>query len=510
MNIFNITSEKNKDKIQRLAAYCRVSSDSEDQLHSFAAQYRYYADYEKNHPEVRLVDIYADEGISGTSLKHRDEMNRLISDCEQGKIDRIIVKSVSRFARNTEDLLHTLRLLKTLGVTVLFEEQGIDTAKLNSELFITFPGMIAQKESECISGNVRWSIKKRMESGEFNCNSPAIGFDMVDGVLVVNEREAIVVKRIFDMYLHGIGKQKIAETLNAEGVPKKGAKGKWHHAAISYILNNERYMGDALLQKRYRTDTLPYKRVVNKGERPKYYVENSNPAIITKETFEAVQRLQIERSSHRNHLNKCHVLTQKLFCPICNRSFRKLESRGISYWVSTVKSSDPCKCIKYRCRESEIYNAFSLMTFKLKDNLDTIIGYLIKQVGRIQVSCSDEQDHILELDKQIAQFSTQNHMIAKLHNNGILNSAEYEEQSSEIERTLSELRTKRRTLLHMDNEDNTLNELKELYQIIDEYEPTSHFDNNMFDQIVKRIEIYDSNTIHFKLLGNVELNERMN
>lgn len=180
MNVIEITAEKKpaQDTI-RLAAYCRVSSDSEDQLHSFAAQIRYYKDYERRHPQYRLVDIYADEGITGTCMDKHDDLHRLIRDCKKGLIDRIIVKSVSRFARNTQELLATIRFLKDIGVSVYFEEQGIDTDKLNSEMIVTFPGMAAQQESESISGNMRWSYKKRMESGDFNCCAPAYGFDLI-------------------------------------------------------------------------------------------------------------------------------------------------------------------------------------------------------------------------------------------------------------------------------------------------------------------------------------------
>lgn len=212
MNVIEITAEKKpaQDTI-RLAAYCRVSSDSEDQLHSFAAQIRYYKDYERRHPQYRLVDIYADEGITGTCMDKRDDLHRLIRDCKKGLIDRIIVKSVSRFARNTQELLATIRFLKDIGVSVYFEEQGIDTDKLNSEMIVTFPGMAAQQESESISGNMRWSYKKRMESGDFNCCAPAYGFDLIDGNLVINETEAVVVRRIFSMYLQGYGKQAIAD-----------------------------------------------------------------------------------------------------------------------------------------------------------------------------------------------------------------------------------------------------------------------------------------------------------
>lgn len=330
MKITEITAEKKENKIQRLAAYCRVSGDSADQLHSFAAQLRYYSNYEKQHPEFELVGIYADEGLSGTSVKKRAEMNRLIQDCEQGKIDRVIVKSISRFARNTHDLLQTLRLLKSYGVTVFFEEQGIDTSQLNSEMFLTFPGMIAQQESESISGNMRWSYKKRMESGEFNCCAPAYGFDLVNGELVVNETEAAVVRRIFGMYLQGIGKQRIADTLNDEGVTKKHGEKKWNTTMITYILSNERYIGDALLQKKYTTDTLPFRLMPNRGEKPQYYVENAGPAIISKDTYNAAQTLSKKKACVRKS-NANHILTQTICCPVCGKAFRRLTNNGKNY-----------------------------------------------------------------------------------------------------------------------------------------------------------------------------------
>ncbi len=261
MNVTEITAKsKEENKIIRLAAYCRVSSDSADQLHSFAAQIRYYKDYEQKHPEYKLVDIYADEGLTGTSMEKRDELNRLIRDCKKGKIDRIVVKSVSRFARNTQELLVCIRLLKELGISVYFEEQGIDTDKLNMEMIVTFPGMAAQQESESISGNMRWSYKKRMESGEFNCCNPAYGYILKDGQLMINEPQAAIIRRIFDLYLSGVGKQSIANILNDEGVSRRYGKDKMESVNIHYILNNVRYMGDALLLKSYTTETLPFEK----------------------------------------------------------------------------------------------------------------------------------------------------------------------------------------------------------------------------------------------------------
>ena len=318
MKITEITAEKSETKVQRLAAYCRVSSDSADQLHSFAAQLRYYSNYEKQHPEVNLVGIYADEGLSGTSMKKRAEMNRLIMDCEKGKIDRVITKSVSRFARNTHDLLQTLRLLKSYGVTVFFEEQGIDTAQLNSELFLTFPGMIAQQESVTISENVRWGIQKVMEKGEYIPHVAPYGFEIQNGELAINEEQASIVRRIFDMYLSGIGTQKIADTLNEEGIPTVSGKSKWYRSTVSYIITNERYKGEALLQKRTRTDTLPYRREINKGQKQKYLVENANISIIPRETYDKAQKLLAERQTDNPGNNK-HIFSNYIFCSKCGR-----------------------------------------------------------------------------------------------------------------------------------------------------------------------------------------------
>ena len=218
--ITELTRQKAAETQIRLAAYCRVSSDSSDQLHSFAAQIKYYSEYCKRHPEYKFVDIYADEGVTGTSVEKRSEFRRMLRDCKKGLIDRIIVKSISRFARNTEEMLTALRALEEMGVSVYFEEQGLDTKSMNSEMFATFPGMIAQQESESISQNMRWSYKKRMESGEFNCCAPAYGFDLINGKLVVNKTEAAVIRRIFDLYLQGIGTQKIADLLGCGTVKK--------------------------------------------------------------------------------------------------------------------------------------------------------------------------------------------------------------------------------------------------------------------------------------------------
>ena len=287
-----VKAESTTHKI-RCAAYCRVSSSSEDQLHSYAAQVRFYSEKFNGSETEELVDIYADEGITGTSDEKRTEFQRLIRDCKRGKIDRIYTKSISRFARNTKDCLNTVRLLKELGITIIFEEDNIDSAKLHDEFMITVMGSLAQEESTSISQNMRWSVKKRMENGTFEPSSVPYGYIKKDGKLVVEPSDAKIVKMIYDWYLSGMGLSKIANELNNRGVPPITHGSKWYTFPVKYILKNERYVGDMLLQKYYSTDTLPYKKIANKGERNKYLISDSHEAIISRDDFNKVQRYKM-------------------------------------------------------------------------------------------------------------------------------------------------------------------------------------------------------------------------
>lgn len=219
-------SEEQNTKI-RCAAYCRVSSDSEDQLNSFMAQMRYYSQVFDNSETEELIDIYADEGITGTREDKRDEFQRLMKDCRKGKIDRIYTKSISRFARNTRDCLKNVRELKSLGITIYFEKENIDTANMTDEMMITIMGGLAQEESTSISQNLRWGIKKRMENGTIKMCTPVFGYELVDGNLILKSDEAEIVRQIFDWYLNGYGLAAIAQMLNALKIERFGRTSHW-------------------------------------------------------------------------------------------------------------------------------------------------------------------------------------------------------------------------------------------------------------------------------------------
>ena len=511
MHITDITPtlQKKTEKI-RLAPYCRVSSDSADQLHSFAAQIRYYSEYAKRHPECELVDIYADEGITGTDMSRRDELHRLLRDCKLGKVDRIVCKTVARFARNTEELLTTLRMLGEIGVSVYFEEQGIDTDKLNMEMIVTFPGMAAQQESETISGNVRWGIKKRMESGEYIIQTPAYGYRLENKKMVIDEAEAVIVRRIFDLYLHGMGMQQIADLLNAEGVPRAYRKDSdiWKMNTIHYILRNEKYMGDAILQKKYKTECLPYRQKRNHGELPKYYVENYCPQIISPEIFQATQELmklrRVEKSARQEY-----PLTKMLRCPDCGRAFRRQEIRGKVYWMCGQRAASASNCQSRRVREDMVYEAFTMMVYKLKANRESLLEKLIQRLEYLQSRTSENIERIRQIDKEIADLSAKNLVVTRLHTSGVLGTAEFSAQTSEIGNKITELRIERRKKLQEDENDMLIDTMKSLNETIKEYEPSGTFDEVLFEQIVEKIVVDDSSKITFHLIGGLTLTEEI-
>ena len=393
------TAEVVKQKI-RLAPYCRVSSPSEDQLHSFAAQIRHYTEYVGTHPEYELVDIYADEGLSGTSMQKRDELNRLLRDCAKGKVDRIITKSVSRLSRNAKEFLETVRLLKSLGISIYFEEQGIDTDKLNAEMILTFPGLHAQQESENISRNTRWSIQKRMARGEYFGTHAPLGYRFQDGRLTVEEPEAETVRRIFDLYLQGYGCQSIAELLNREGNISERTNGKildrWYPGTVRYIIGNERYVGDALLQKRYNAEALPYRTHRNYGERKQYYAEQTHPPIIERALYDEVQKLLKTRYQAVGETRGKHQLNRKLICPECGSAFRKVEKDGKRSWVCSSKALGRTSCKVERIREETVYRIFRLLLLKLHDYGDALLGTLIDQLETLDrgIRSGDHSPHL--------------------------------------------------------------------------------------------------------------------
>lgn len=497
------------EKVLRVAAYCRVSSDSQDQLHSFAAQVQYYSKTISENKLMELVDIYADEGLTGTKTAKRDDFNRLISDCKKGKIDRVLTKSMSRFARNTADALMYARILRNCGVSILFEKENIDTAYMSSELLLAISGAQAQEESISISKNMRWSIEKRMQNGTFIASCPPYGYRLKGGEFEIAEDEAEIVRLIFKSFLSGMGKYAIVKMLNERNIPKSSERNGWRVKTIDYILRNERYIGDARLKKKYKTETLPFKTIVNHGEKPQYYVENMNAPIISKEDFNAVQRLLQNASNKSTGKHHHYSLSGKIICE-CRKTYKPIAINDKHYWECPVHNMDSTKCSSKRISEKDIYEAFITMVNKLRNNYKQILPTAITQTEKMQMKSGGTALRIKEIDREIAELNGKHLVIARLNSKGIMRAAEYTEQSSKITSKTNALRCERRQLLNEQDENSVLSGLRKLSDILSEQkEPLTDFDEMLFESIVQQITVPTNTEICFRILGGLQIRESM-
>ena len=326
-------------KSLKVAAYARVSCGKDAMPHSLSAQVNYYSNLIQNHSGWTFCGVYADEAKTGTK-DSRENLQRLLEDCKAGKIDLIITKSISRFARNTVTLLETVRELKSLGVDVYFEEQNIHAISCDGELMLTILASYAQEESLSASENQKWRIRKNFEQG-IQSTFSLYGYRCKDRNITVYEPEAKIVKQIFKLYLAGIGSVNIANHLTALGIPSQSG-GEWSSRTIMAMLKNEKYIGDMLLQKYYTKDHLTKKDTINKGELPQYYVENSHEGIISKDDFKAVQEIL---KSKPHFPSKEYDFKRMVFCGICgNRYARKKNYKKYVWRCHVFHNQGKDKC----------------------------------------------------------------------------------------------------------------------------------------------------------------------
>ena len=332
-----------------------------------------------------------------------------------------------------------------------------------------------------------------MESGDFNTTYPAFGYRISNNELIVNEDEAKTVRTIFALYLQGMGKQAIANTLNENNIPSR--KGKWHCFSVDYILNNERYMGDALLQKTYTTESFPFVRKKNRGEFAKYYIENSNAA------------KELQRRKSVQHSNASYPLSRVIRCCECGHNYRRIVTNNKVYWGCSYKASLKTDCTTQTLLESDIYSAYLAMMSKLKKHKSEILDNMINQLEYIEDKTNPNQASITAIDKQIADLSTQNLMIARLRTKSILSESEFSKQVLEINSKISKLRSKRKLLLTDDSSEETISNLKHLSEIIDNFDYRDGFNEEMFSDTVDQIKAGDDNRLVFTLSGGLELTE---
>lgn len=499
-----IPAKDRSDEIVRTAAYARVSSDSEDQLNSFAAQIRYYTELLMNSTDAVFVDMYADEGISGTGTAKRTEFQRLMSDCRKGKIDRVLTKSVSRFARNTADCLAAIRELKNLGISVYFEKEDIDTDEISSEMMLAIYSQFAQEESMSISKNCRMGVHKRMADGTYKNASAPFGYDCVDGKLKIDPEKAKIVKQIFDWYVSGIGMSEIAARLNKLGVHKK----IWWYSSVHNILTNERYIGDMLLQKSFTSDTLPFKPMRNHGEKVQYYIEKTHEPIIERSVFENAQKLLSEKPSPSGLEKESSVFRRKIICVNCGCAFRQKVNRGCVRWVCRNHDRNAENCNIRQIRETEFQNAFVRLWNKLQAHYKVILAPMLRQLESLAEKEKSGNTQLASLRKEVAEIKQQIHMMTVLNSQGTLDGAYFKERTQELDRKL--LTAQKHLHAALDDKDSErLDELRKQIGIFEKAEPISEFDEIKFGQIVNRIMVLSETEIRFDLIGGIGFTERI-
>ncbi len=428
---------------KRVAAYARVSVDYDKNLESLYTQIRYYNSLIQKNFKWEFAGVYTDEGISGTSTAKREGFKSMISDALKGKIDLIVTKSVSRFARNTVDSLTTVRKLKEKRIEIYFEKENIWTLDSKGELLITIMSSLAQEESRSISENCTWGIRKRFEEGKVRMSYGSfLGYEKDDdGNIVINEREAKIVQYIYSRFLQGLTPGAIARELEANEIKNVRGQVKWYGSTIKSMLQNEKYTGNAILQKTYSTDFLSKKRKVNNGEIPKFYVENSHPSIITQEQYDLVQSEFKKRGNLKNKNISTSVFANKVICGDCGSVYTTKTWHSTSkykriIWQCNNKYKNKVKCSTPHFREEELkeisVDAINGL-IKDKDSIIESCNFVINQVLKTEELKAKEEPLTIEVDKLSKEL---NQLVAS-NATTIQNQADYDEKYNNLYSTYS-------------------------------------------------------------------------
>lgn len=492
----------------RCAAYCRVSTEMGGQKNSYSAQVNYYSQRFENSETETLIDIYADEGISGTSEEKREEFKRMIADCRRGKIDRIYTKSISRFSRNTRDCLKNIRELKSLGISVYFEKENIDTAEISDELMITVMGGLAQEESTSISQNVSWGIRKKMKNGTMKYANAPYGYrkDLETGDLVIDEKNAQIVREIFEMYLNGSGCRGIADELNKRGVTPPAGK-MWRQNRIGEILASVNYVGDILWMKTYTTG-VPARQKRNNGEADKYYVSDDHEPIIDRATFDKVQQILASRRTPRTPPQE-RVFSKKIYCGCCGGLYSFHNRKYRSKW-ECIQRSNHGTCEGISLTQKSVENTFTLMCNKLRHIYNDILIPARKTLYELKLRRNSGNSSLLEIYKQIAELKEQQHVLAKMRRKGFMTEEKYQNQLAAIDSKIIKLNRELRKISRNSDEDTAIEQLDILIDVFEKMaEDMDCFDKELFTLIVEKMIILDNEKIEFHLIGGLRFTERI-
>lgn len=520
INPIHLMEAKSKGPKMRVCAYCRVSTDNAEQLQSFSAQVAYYIGLIENNDAWTFLGIYADEGISGTSKDKRDEFLRLIADCECKKVDMVITKSISRFARNTVDCIETVRKLKTLGIGVYFEKENINTLSAESELLMTVLSSIAQEESISISKNSKWAIQKKFETGEWKPSYLPHGYKKnADKDIVIDEAEAITVRGIYNDYLNGKGSYIIARELTEEGVPTRRGGDTWSEGVIKEILTNEKYIGDMRLQKTFTTDTVPFHRKQNRGQKESYYITNAHEAIITREQAAGVKGIMKQRKienvmvdTDTKKYSQRYPFSSKILCGECGSTFKrqvifKDKLYRTEQWCCNKHIRKRTECSMTAVKEDYIRAAFINLYNKLKSNYEIILTPLADDLKKLHFS-GEYESQVKELNIRITELTEQSHVLSRLRSKGYLDSVLFIEQSNLITKQLNEAKKQRNQLFNYTGFNEEITKTEEMISFLKKQEGLiESFDENIFSLMVGKIIVNSKFEIAFQMNNGLVLTE---
>ena len=522
INILQV-SETSK-KLKQVAAYARVSTEKEQQEDSFERQVDHYTQLINNNPEWQMVEVYADPGISGTRAEKRPSFMRMIEDCRAGKIEKILVKSISRFARNTVDALQYIRELKDLNISVYFENENIDTLTSGGDVLLTILAAIAEQESRTISTNIRWAYQRKFQNGDIILNTGLmLGYTRLPeddengtGVYEINEEEAAVVRRIFTEYIAGVTITRICRGLEADGIPTKLGKTKWRTSVIESILTNEKYTGNAILGKTYKQDVLTKYRKKNDGTMaPMYYAENTHPAIIEPAMFELAKKEMEHRKAAKDETvgtsrySSKYPFSGMLVCGTCGSRLRRhVRTMGagnkVASWACSNRvENGRSECDSHHVREDVMEATYKAAINSLTKNMDVVIKAVTK--GAMLSMQPKNKDKLEAVEREIVD--TQEQALA-LHKRKVahqITEAEYVEAIQRCSKRIEELEERQKFLQASENRFNEVRAWLDAFSECATRDDVSSNDTVLMKALVERIIVWDDHIeVAFKCGARIE------
>ena len=509
------SGERIRARKLRVAAYCRVSTDMEIQLASLEVQKTHYEALISANPEWEFAGLYYDEGITGTKKEVRPALMKMIADCEEGKIQRIFTKSLSRFSRNTTDCLELVRRLLGIGVTIYFEKENIDTGEVESELLLTVMSSLAESESVSISENSKWGVRHRFENGTYKISCPPYGYTVKDGVFHINEEEAKWVRFIFEEATAGKSTYRIAKDLQSRNAgTRTGAK--WSGATVKAILQNEKYMGDCLFQKTF-TD-FRFKRHFNYGDRDQFYIKDHHEPIISREEFELAGQVIEQHAKEKNTQSQAekyasrYPFSGKIICGECRSTFKRRTqctgSQRYILWACREHLMHREECHMKAVRESAIEDAFAVMMNKLIFGREQVLKDLLAGIRRQNHTSSLQR--IDEIEKALEDMRKRKDTLTTIMAKGYLEPAAYNKEINDLAGAAASLENERDSLMRQISGDMKKTDvLRELIAYTEKAEMLTGFDAELLDRFVDHATVVSNEKLVFSLRCGLNLEERI-